>query len=419
MPELPVEGDTPLTGSSGPKLRAHRPPKEEKASWTHGDLKHFLDFLADHRSEMGEGYSFKGKTFQAAADHLAPLTTVGGQESKTFPPSFTSFDLTISACVTPSHIRDVDSCKRKLNAIGLIKQQSGWAAWSDEHGAGITTLTSRSWDDFVKKHKEAKPFRNRGWPFLHDFERIMPYQPKGTLVFRPSGARDGTGVQRDASPAWDWDKLEADMGLLRIRRIYGARCSHPQPFYCMLRNTNYVRCCLQGQVASQDNETVHLSVAAESGTGTETPTQLNAPSPPVSTPSSPKPAPPIPPKTPAPLTLKRSSDNIFEQSSSKKAKGSEVLSGLLSEVSGMNKVFRDLLAPPTLPPDPTLLLTPARRAKAISLLEKENDLDTDHAMIFIHALIRDKAIVDTYNSFSNPLMRRAFIDSVLAKEQGF
>ncbi|KAJ3793709.1 hypothetical protein GGU11DRAFT_663290, partial [Lentinula aff. detonsa] len=139
----------------------------EKASWTHGDLKHFLDFLADHCSEMGEGYSFKGKTFQAAADHLAPLTTVGGVKDK-------------EACRTKW--QEV-CCKRKLNAIGLIKQQSGWAAWSDEHGAGITTLTSRSWDDFVKKHKEAKPFRNCGWPFLHDVERIMPYQPKGTLVF--------------------------------------------------------------------------------------------------------------------------------------------------------------------------------------------------------------------------------------------
>ena len=86
----------------------------------------------------------------------------------------------------------------------------------------------------------------------------------------------------------------------------------------------------------------------------------------------------------------------------------------------MNQVFQEFLAPPPPPvvsSDLSLMVTPARRAKAISLLEKEDNLDTADAMVFIHVLVRDKAIVDTYNSFSNPTMRWAFIDSVLAKER--
>lgn len=126
-------------------------------------------------------------------------------------------------------------------------------------------------------------------------------------------------------------------------------------------------------------------------------------------------------QTPA-VTLKRSADNIFAPCSSKKAKGSEVLGGLLTEVVGMNQVFQEFLAPPpppSVPSDLSLMVTSACCAKAISLLEKEDNLDTDDAMAFIHVLVRDKAIVDTYNSFSNPTMCRAFIDSVLARFKYF
>lgn len=93
-----------------------------------------------------------------------------------------------------------------------------------------------------------------------------------------------------------------------------------------------------------------------------------------------------------------------------------MLSGLVGEVSGMNRVIRDFLAPPS---DPSLLATPARRAKAVLLVEKESDLDDDDALLFMHAITRDKAIADVYNSFTNPVIRRKYLDSIVTKERGF
>ncbi|KAF9073010.1 hypothetical protein BDP27DRAFT_1191184, partial [Rhodocollybia butyracea] len=134
------------------------------AQWTDTDTKEFLGYLYTVHSEMGEGYSFKGKTFSAAADFMKGVTTVGGDKDK-------------EACRVKWQ-----TCKEKYNIIGKIKEQSGWGPWSDEHGAGITGLTAEAWDKFVGRNKTAKPFRNKGWIFLHDVEKIMPYKPKGTNV---------------------------------------------------------------------------------------------------------------------------------------------------------------------------------------------------------------------------------------------
>ncbi|KAE9385973.1 hypothetical protein BT96DRAFT_789430, partial [Gymnopus androsaceus JB14] len=130
------------------------------AQWTYSDTKNFLNFLALHCSEMGEGFSFKTRTFNAAAEHMVQFTTVGG-------------------------VKDAAACRSKwqeFNAIGKIKAKSGWGPWSDEHGAGITALTAESWDNFVKKNAAAKPFRNHGWDFLHQVEAIMPFQATGMNV---------------------------------------------------------------------------------------------------------------------------------------------------------------------------------------------------------------------------------------------
>ncbi|KAE9407631.1 hypothetical protein BT96DRAFT_765313, partial [Gymnopus androsaceus JB14] len=93
-----------------------------------------------HCSEMGEGFSFKTRTFNAAAEHMVQFTTVGGVKDA-------------AACRSKWQ-----ECKKKFNAIGKIKAKSGWGPWSDENGAGITALTAESWDNFVKKNAAAKPF---------------------------------------------------------------------------------------------------------------------------------------------------------------------------------------------------------------------------------------------------------------------
>lgn len=124
------------------------------------------------------------------------------------------------------------------------------------------------------------------------------------------------------------------------------------------------------------------------------------------------------PATPATSSLKRSAEKLLAPATSKKTKGN-ALEGLLSEVSGMNEAFRTFLAPPAVPTDPSLLLTPACRAKAISLVEQENDLDTDDALEFIDAMCENKVIVDTYNSFSNAALRRQFIENTVQKRRRY
>lgn len=98
-----------------------------------------------------------------------------------------------------------------------------------------------------------------------------------------------------------------------------------------------------------------------------------------------------------------------------KKKKANALDGLLNEVSEMNLAFNDFLAPPLVPTDSSVLLTPAHCAKAISLVEQENDLDPNDALEFIDAMCKNKVIVDMYNSFSNAALCRRFIENMVEK----
>ncbi|KAF9455145.1 hypothetical protein BDZ94DRAFT_1180587, partial [Collybia nuda] len=111
---------------------------------------------------------FKKPTFQHATESVA-LLAVNGQT------------------------KDVKSCQNKWMAVSLffivvvmaIQSISGWH-WDDTTCASITANTASSWDDYVKKHPEAKPFRNHGWPHLNKFLDIMPSTPAGANVYHPS-----------------------------------------------------------------------------------------------------------------------------------------------------------------------------------------------------------------------------------------
>ncbi|KAJ3742459.1 hypothetical protein DFH05DRAFT_1461558 [Lentinula detonsa] len=342
-----------------PKTRPRRKRKEEPAQWNIAETKRLLDFLFERRSEAGEGFSFKLKTFNAASDHLAtvPPARGGAKDGKSCQSKYTWL----------KGVNDI---------IQKIKDHTGWGPWSDEHGAGITPLTSDSWDKFIAHYPKAKPFRNDGWPFLEKMERLIPYKPKGTNVYRPARGRT-TGVvldeheneeeddevrERFGSEEWDLERLEKDV----------ARDSDTDTNPEIVQHHSF-----------KSSTSSSISSAA--------------------------------PKTPAPTSRKHEvgSAAATPLSSGKKPKGVEVLSGLLAEVSGIGDAMRSFLAPQ--PTDPTLLLTPARRDKAVKLVEKENDLPFEDAMAFCQILAKDKGIVDMYNGFTNPDWRRAFITSTLAQ----
>lgn len=87
--------------------------------------------------------------------------------------------------------------------IVAIQSVSGWV-WDDERGADINIHSASSWDDYVKKHPAAKPFRNKGWAHFAKVALIMPSTASGANVFVPSqenapGDTDDDGDDNDDS----------------------------------------------------------------------------------------------------------------------------------------------------------------------------------------------------------------------------
>jgi hypothetical protein len=84
--------------------------------------------------------------------------------------------------------------RRTFRVVQAIKNVSGWT-WSDETGASITHELEDSWASYVRIHKDAKPFKHKGWRHLHKMENIMPGNVRGAYVFRASDATVGAHPQ--------------------------------------------------------------------------------------------------------------------------------------------------------------------------------------------------------------------------------
>ncbi|KAF8964770.1 hypothetical protein BDZ97DRAFT_1918729 [Flammula alnicola] len=142
------------------------------AQWTTEDEVTFIDFLLLHAAAAGDGGNFKMVTFNAAAPVVEAKRVKGGPK-------------TAKACQNK-----YNSLRRTFRAIQAIKNRSGWT-WSDETGASITPEMEDTWSDFLKVHKDAKPFKNKGWVHLEKVSLLMPATVKGKHVFRPSQGLSG------------------------------------------------------------------------------------------------------------------------------------------------------------------------------------------------------------------------------------
>lgn len=77
---------------------------------------------------------------------------------------------------------------RKLyRVVYAIQCVSGWT-WDDKTGATIDVHTTSSWDDYLKVHPQAKPFRNRGWPYFGKMQELMPPTVTGANVYHAASA---------------------------------------------------------------------------------------------------------------------------------------------------------------------------------------------------------------------------------------
>lgn len=89
--------------------------------------------------------------------------------------------------------------RKTFRVVRAIQQVSGWT-WSDETGATITPELESSWAAYTRVHKDAKPFKNRGWRHLNLVSQIMPSNVQGENVYRGSNSTVGRNPERAHTP---------------------------------------------------------------------------------------------------------------------------------------------------------------------------------------------------------------------------
>lgn len=170
----------------------------DTVNWTLEDERAYLAYLKQHFAEGGDGASFKMPTFNAAAVELEKIRTKGGKKvGKSCQNKWNLVRHTFFSCLEP-HLYYF-KLRRTFRAIQAIKSMSGWV-WSDARGADIHPEMEAEWAKFIKVHKEAKPFKNRGWVHLEVMTEIMPATLRGTYVFRPSQGISGMNLSGGTAP---------------------------------------------------------------------------------------------------------------------------------------------------------------------------------------------------------------------------
>ncbi|KIN93902.1 hypothetical protein M404DRAFT_169854, partial [Pisolithus tinctorius Marx 270] len=145
------------------------PPRTRKKAvvWTTEEEGTLLDFLASHLSQAGDG-NFKKATWNAAAAHMAHNHPLGPDNS----------NKTAELCEQKFKV-----LKKSYYAIADLKSVASGFAYDDEHGAMISLDNADLWDWYVKVmyqvHKDAKLFRNSGFPHFASIELLLPSHGQG------------------------------------------------------------------------------------------------------------------------------------------------------------------------------------------------------------------------------------------------
>lgn len=155
------------------------------AQWTRKEEAAFVDFLVAHRAEAGDGCNFKAATFQRAAQSIAPLLQRGGPKTaKSCGNKYCAVRLMYLYFIWAKTLT-VIKFRKIYRVIRAIQAVSGWT-WDDETGASIDIHTASSWDEYVRVHPEAKPFRNKGWPYFRKMDMLMPASVSGGNAYHAS-----------------------------------------------------------------------------------------------------------------------------------------------------------------------------------------------------------------------------------------
>ncbi|KAJ6557161.1 hypothetical protein B0H10DRAFT_1846881 [Mycena sp. CBHHK59/15] len=149
-----------------------------QAYWTRSDSDTMIKFLLEEKSKAGDGGNFPASFWTAVSALLNPLVTRGGPK-------------TAKVCSNK-----YGQFRTTYKIVKKVVDNSGWR-WDDVNGAGIDETTKSSWDDYVKAHPKAKPYRNKGWPYRAAMAELMPSTVSGAHVFRPSHAAPAAATAND------------------------------------------------------------------------------------------------------------------------------------------------------------------------------------------------------------------------------
>ncbi|KIO02906.1 hypothetical protein M404DRAFT_147000, partial [Pisolithus tinctorius Marx 270] len=132
-----------------------------QVSWSDKDTFALLDFIDSHKATAGDGLNFKAPFWNAcAASPMLANPEKGGPK-------------------TPK------ACKEKwkrvcdtYTVIDHLSHSSGFA-YSLKSGADIGVANENSWDGYMKVHKDAAPYKNKGWLFNDRMSVLIPSKCKG------------------------------------------------------------------------------------------------------------------------------------------------------------------------------------------------------------------------------------------------
>ncbi|KAJ7893876.1 hypothetical protein B0H14DRAFT_2496171 [Mycena olivaceomarginata] len=152
-----------------------------QAHWADSETLAALAWLCkpDIHARAGDGGNFPAAVWQELYAYLAPFLIRGAPKT-------------------------AKVCQNKYTQLWAthkivehVAGNSGWA-YSNEYGANIDDTTKSTWDDYVKAHPKAKPYRNRGWEFRNAMRLLIPPRAHGTHVYRAT-----EGQQLQPAPAAD------------------------------------------------------------------------------------------------------------------------------------------------------------------------------------------------------------------------
>lgn len=205
-----------------------------------------------------------------------------------------------------------------------------------------------AWADFIKVHKDAKLFKNKGWVHLEKVTSLMPATVKGTHVFRPSQGMSGMDP---------FDEDDDDLPPNVLTTQEGSTVADDDIAPPQVVASAPVSCLSFSEIDSY-----HLCV------------QVN-------------------PSTPTRVSRKRehaASETPARTTKKAKMSTADAMMGLNSAILQFGDSMCKALA------GDSLEKTPHRHTKAMKLAQKENWLEMDDRLILCNVLERDIKAADAY-----------------------